>query len=255
MLAALAALACAYAPDFSRAYASHATALRAQLLDGYDLVVPPASSRTANYSAAGTDVELEVAFFKIESVSAAEGRMRLKIWLRLYWKDERLAWDPALHGNLTTISFRAEAEAGGTEAEIWVPDVQPYNAMEGVARTLDIATARVGSDGGVFWSRPGMLDVMCRFSGLVAFPFDRLACGIEFGGWSLSGGWQGLSPRGDGFSFNVQETTSGSSYNEFLLERVDVTADVYEYSCCPIHAPYGNSPPDTCPIWQVPVLP
>ena len=45
----------------------------------------------------------------------------------------------------------------------------------------------VSSSGEVFLSRPGTLEVMCKFSGLVAFPFDKLICNVEFGGWGWSG--------------------------------------------------------------------
>ena len=45
----------------------------------------------------------------------------------------------------------------------------------------------------------------CQFSGLVRFPYDNLVCGIEIGGWSWSGGYQGISLRGGtGYSFRSQ---------------------------------------------------
>ena len=72
-------------------FTSHATRLRASLLDGYDMAVPPTSVR-AGVSKAGTDVGLELNFFKVESVSAAHGHMRLKVWVRMTWSDLRLSW-------------------------------------------------------------------------------------------------------------------------------------------------------------------
>ena len=51
----------------------------------------------------------------------------------------------------------------------------------------------------------------CQFSGLVRFPYDNLVCGIEIGGWSWSGGYQGISLRGGtGYSFSTQELTQGT---------------------------------------------
>ena len=59
---------------------------------------------------------------------------------------------------------------------------------------------------------------MCKFSGLVRFPFDHLVCGIEIGGWSWSGGYQGIALRdGIGYSFSSQELTQGTSYQVTLL--------------------------------------
>ena len=36
----------------------------------------------------------QVAFTADEAVKAAEGSMRLKVWLRMTWSDLRLAWRP-----------------------------------------------------------------------------------------------------------------------------------------------------------------
>ena len=46
------------------------------------------------------------------------------------------------------------------DTEIWLPDLQPYNTDQGIISTLDPSTARGTSDGSIFWSRPGILDVM-----------------------------------------------------------------------------------------------
>ena len=103
--------------------------------------------------------------------------------------------------------------------------MQPYNSNDGIVHTLEPASARVDQHGEVFFSRPGMLDVMCKFSGLVAFPFDKLKCGIEFGGWSLSGGQMGLLPYGPGYTFSDQEATSGTSYQERAAPLLPLSSD------------------------------
>ena len=54
---------------------------------------------------------------------------------------------------------------------------------------------------------------MCKFTGLVAFPYDTLGCSIEFGGWAAGGGWQGITSFPKGFvDLTTAEATSGSSY-------------------------------------------
>ena len=77
------------------------------------------------------------------------------------------------------------------------------------------------SDGSVYYSRPGTYEVMCKFSGLVAFPFDTLSCALEFGGWALSGGHQGILLDGAGYQFSNQEATSGSSYQEYEISAFE----------------------------------
>ncbi len=221
------------APDFRKSYTKHGTALREHLLSGYDKVMPPTSTRTGaqNYSQAGTVVQVQTRFFKVREVSASSGHMKLKVWFRTKWVDERLSWDPAEFGNITTLPFLGEAVTDPETNEIWLPDLQPYNAIEGTVSTLEPAIASVSSDGSVFWSRPGMFDIMCKFSGLVAFPFDQLKCDIEIGGWTLSGAYQGVQLYGEtpGYELKAQETSSGSSYQEYTIRDVSCVLRLYSY--------------------------
>ena len=216
----------------------HAARLRADIMarSGYDRIVPPTSNREASgsdFSDSGTDVSLQVRFFKVQAVKAAEGSMQLKVWMRMSWVDTRLAWNESEYGGITKTFFQGNQFSGAEESELWVPDIQPYNSMNGLVHTLDPALARVSSDGTVFYSRPGSLNVMCKFSGLVAFPFDTLKCTIEFGGWIISGGNQGIKLMGLGYQFSSQEATSGSSYQEYQISHVNATIVNYEYDCCP----------------------
>jgi hypothetical protein len=162
-----------------------------------------------------------------------QGAMVLKVWFRLRWVDTRLSWDPAQYGNITKTYFQGMHYSGAEDSEIWTPDIQPYNAMHGLVFTLEPSQARVSSDGSVFYSRPGSLEIMCKFSGLVAFPFDTLKCSIEFGGWSLSGEKMGIQLYETGFQFDTQEATSGTSYQEYLIDDVKIERQNYEYDCCP----------------------
>jgi hypothetical protein len=68
---------------------------------------------------------------------------------------------------------------------------------------------------------------------LVAFPYDRLSCDLEFGGWILSGEQQGIQFDGTGYSFSSQESSSGSSYQESTIDTVNVRYAFYSYDCCP----------------------
>ena len=146
--------------------------LRSDILsaDNYDPLVAPRSYRGHDAgSRAGTDVELNVKFFKVKEVSMSQGRMQVKVWLRMTWRDLRLSWHPDHYGGISYTHFLAQTAVGVPvfEAEIWTPDLQPYNAMEPIVNTMDPAMAKVFADGTVFFSRPGTLDVMCMFSGLV----------------------------------------------------------------------------------------
>eukprot|EP00964_Phaeocystis_antarctica_P066196 scaffold39983_cov58-Phaeocystis_antarctica.AAC.1 len=57
--------------------------------------------------------------------------------------------------------------------EIWVPDITTYNTRGSLADQVGAAWIDVYSDGSTFYSRAGNLDILCKFQGLVKFPFDR----------------------------------------------------------------------------------
>ena len=92
--------------------------------------------------------------------------------------------------------------------------------------------------------RAGTLDVMCRFSGLIMFPYGEFSCPIEIGGWIHGGGIQGLSSadlsvtsRPGCADFDHTEETAMASYQEVNFNSVECEEHVYSYACCP-HDPY-----------------
>ena len=135
-------------------------------------------------SLAGTEVRTQIRIFKVEDIDMVRRLLLLKVWYRLEWIDERLIWDPAAYGGLSLAYFDA--------SEIWTPDVQPWNVYKERKESADQTLAKVAPSGWVYWSRRREFQVLCKFSGLVAFPKDRLACQLEVGGWTYSGIVQGL---------------------------------------------------------------
>ena len=253
-------------------YSSHASRLNWDLLlnGGYNKHIPPASNRSLAAvpvahdstdtqaarpttmrslgSMAGTDVKLQLRFYKIESVDTSTGHMHFKVWLRQKWRDDRLAWDPKAYGNVTHTYFLAVGHNKPEETEIWVPDLTIYNlGGAGLNDQLEGELAHVSYTGDVFWSRPGTIDVLCRFSGLVAFPFDELQCTFEIGGWSLDETHQGLSFFADevGGPFELSwhasaataltnksgvEVTIGTSYNEYDIKGISASLVRFQYA-------------------------
>jgi hypothetical protein len=145
------------APDFRPNATIEGARLRADLLESYDKWMPPTSDRSAygtEYSQAGTDVRMQIRFFKLNEVQAAAGSMSLKVWNRMYWQDTRLSWDPADYSGLESTYFFTDP-ADPDPSEVWVPDIQPYNARESIKASLDAGVMKVSYTGEVFWSRPG----------------------------------------------------------------------------------------------------
>lgn len=228
---------------------AHVTAIRGHVLnDDYDKFVYPSSPQRA----VGTDVSLQVRIVQVVNVDPASGLMAIKVWLRMMWIDDRLAWDPGAFGNVTEIITAAVSDDSEAESnEIWVPDITLYNAHGGTNGMFEPALPNVYSDGTVFLSRPGTLEVLCKYSGLVAFPFDTLKCQFDIGGWSLDARFQGIVPfvdsNGDGCgagfvelayetpircrpsrSGGVSETV-GDSYNEFRVIAVETLSQSLLY--------------------------
>ena len=127
--------------------------------------MPPISARLANYSEAGTDVMVNLRFLKVDSVDVAAGHLRVRVWWRSTWKDERLAWNPVEFGGIQRLPVRADADGSG---DVWLPDLTVYNTREAISTVMEPALAHVNHEGVVFWTRAGFFDVMCRFSGLVS---------------------------------------------------------------------------------------
>ena len=228
------AFATGFAPDRRANYSHYAALLTNDLLDDYVKSVPPTSNqRLTNLSDAGTDVSLQIRFFKIESIEAANGKLRIKSWLRTSWTDTRLSWDPADYGGITQIRLQASSFSDPETSDIWLPDITPLNALTGLMHTFDPALALVTHDGVVYWSRPGILEILCRFTGLGKFPFGALTCPFEVGGWMTSGVHQGLVPAADGCAkIDFTEESSLASYTAYNLTGVTCEPVTYFYPCC-----------------------
>ena len=65
-------------------------------------------------------------------------------------------------GNITEVHFLAGDATDREQSEIWVPDIQLFNSNVGTQASLDRAKPVAYSDGSVFWSRPGLLDALCK---------------------------------------------------------------------------------------------
>mmetsp|Transcript_17534 Transcript_17534/g.44969 ORF Transcript_17534/g.44969 Transcript_17534/m.44969 type:complete len:711 (-) Transcript_17534:131-2263(-) len=216
-----------------------ATALREHILDGYDTNVPPPGNSirtivlpdgTSVETATGCDVELQIRVLKFQKVDIADGHMSLKVWLRMQWTDSRLTWDPAEYGGLTYTHVN-----GGMpeDWEVWLPDIQPYNAISGTVNTLEPSMLKVSSVGVVYYTRPGTLEIQCKFTGLVAFPFDKPKCSFDMGGFMYSGFHQGISfsgiGQGTGYELEGKERVQGTSYQEYEIISMSSSLQVYMY--------------------------
>ena len=112
--------------------------------------------------------------------------------------------------------FWAHHPTGNSDgSQIWVPDITTYNTRAPMADQVEAAWVEVYSDGSTFFSRPGHLDILCKFQGLVKFPFDKdVKCDLDMGGWMTGGSVQVacrprgvIQPTGRGVLFSMYRQT------------------------------------------------
>jgi len=232
--------------------------LRSYLLNNYDRGSYPfeyvwntTASTTSNTSSSssssftkqeGLSVELDISFHKVFDIDVTRSVVDLVVWVRQEWHDPRLAWNPDDYGGLQRAWFWVGQGSGpgGETSEIWTPDLELWNMEESLSTSLTDAHAIVDPDGTVFWSRPGHIKPVCKFSGLDDFPFDSLQCTMEIGSWSYSG--QYVRPvRANGVGYSLADSeTAGEAFAEYTL--VDLSTEDHVYP------PFPGSPDDDWPV-------
>ena len=80
------------------------------------------------YTADGEPVNVAVGlhFYSLTEVDEMSGTLVISLWIRLSWKDPKLAWDPKDFGKLDKTSIGMDS--------IWTPDVTLYNSVGAVVQ-------------------------------------------------------------------------------------------------------------------------
>jgi hypothetical protein len=183
------------------------------LLKDYDIAIAPIiSTRTPLV------VVVYLIFQGITDLDPQKGTAEIFVWLQLEWNDPRLAW--TIGPGTCTAMLPMRASWNAETSEIWTPDFDLYNVVNGLQQFPDVM-AEVWNDGTVGWTRQGSLKAVCQFTGLAQIPFDTLGCQFLFGPSTRQGfGEVGIAhiqyelPDGPGFyvgDFNP-------AFNEFKLK-------------------------------------
>jgi hypothetical protein len=181
--------------------------IRASLLDGYDTATPPIiSTRTPLV------VNVDLTFMTVTDLDPQKGTAEIFVWLQLEWNDPRLAWTIGPETCADVLSVRASWNA--ETSEIWSPDFDLYNVVNGVQQFPD-AMADLFSNGTVLWRRGGSLKAICQFTGLAKIPFDTLGCQFLLGPWTRRGFGHIQYELSDGVGFHFGDFSP--TYNEFKL--------------------------------------
>ncbi|CAB9509675.1 receptor subunit alpha-type acr-16 [Seminavis robusta] len=149
--------------------------IRQKILQNYDPAVPPIVSPESPL-----DVTVTLEPHAVEKIDVQAGTAKILCSLHLVWKDERLKWDLEEDTCAGYVSLWSGSDREKTE--IWVPDIDLYNQVQGV-QTFPDTSALVYNDGSVIWNRLGGITAFCQFSGLSQIPFDVLGCQFIVGPW------------------------------------------------------------------------
>ena len=122
--------------------------------------------------------------------------LSMVFWLTMDWKDERLAWNPADYNGINETQVRPN--------NVWVPDLQLYNAADDNFRFGDLTEqvmAVLSYDGTVSWFPMVPYTFSCRMN-LHYFPFDYQTCYIKLGTWIYGADTMNLKLKSDKVNLN-----------------------------------------------------
>jgi len=168
------------------------------------------------------NLSMGLALRSLNKVDQLQGIITSNVWLRYYWNDKNLKWNPEDYNNISFLSLKTDHEY---DMSIWVPDIYLYNTAENPLENLASSNALVHSNGDILWSRPGMITSTCSFQ-LRDFPYDQQNCTLKFGSWSYSGIFLNLLK--DSLDISNYQTNE-----EWDLIETTITKNTEYYSCCP----------------------
>ncbi|XP_062577049.1 neuronal acetylcholine receptor subunit alpha-6-like [Saccostrea cucullata] len=171
-------------------------------------------------------ITIEMALRDIVEIDEKQQLIRLKIWIRLEWKDCMLQWDPSSYQNRTELVV--------PYSSIWIPDITLYEGVsdEGNMPHMDVYRASIKHTGNVMYMFPSIVTIACQFN-VAYFPFDHQICSMKIGSWIYSAkNIEMKSIRND------VDISSFRTHNEWdIVGSAAVAHNVY-YGCCP--EPYSD---------------
>ncbi|XP_067951352.1 neuronal acetylcholine receptor subunit alpha-10-like [Watersipora subatra] len=190
--------------------------LKADLLKYYDPSVRPAFA----FSNA-TRVAVDIALQQIIDVDEKQQLVQAAVWMRLYWKDEYMTWNPADYGNVASVKFLPE--------KLWLPDICIYDALEPAVHANEMQDFYVSIDhkGNVLWLSPLVIQSVCHLN-VRYFPYDTQFCNITIGSWIYHGNDVDLWNKNE-----EGDITAFKSNVEWEVTSFGVIRTIHYYGCCP----------------------
>lgn len=192
--------------------------LENNLLENYSTTNIPSKNGETVY------IQLGIAIRAINNINHIEGTITSNVWLRYYWHDDFLSWNPESNSNISQLILNTDPSNDG---HIWTPDIYLYNTAEKPLDNLGYTHAVVQHTGNVFWSRPGLITSTCVFN-LDMFPFDTQNCYLKFGSWVYNKQTLNITQFNVSIDFDNYQEHDGW---QILSNRTEYTEQ--KYACCP----------------------
>ncbi|XP_009666655.2 gamma-aminobutyric acid receptor subunit rho-2 isoform X2 [Struthio camelus] len=183
-------------------------------VDDHDFTMRPAFGGPA--IPVGVDVQVE----SLDSISEVDMDFTMTLYLRHYWKDERLSF-PSITNKSMTFD-------GRLVKKIWVPDVFFVHSKRSFIHdtTTDNIMLRVFPDGHVLYSMRITVTAMCNMD-FSRFPLDSQTCSLELESYAYTDEDLMLYWKNGNESLKTDEKISLS---QFLIQKFHTTSRLAFYS-------------------------
>ncbi|XP_042302427.1 gamma-aminobutyric acid receptor subunit rho-2 isoform X2 [Sceloporus undulatus] len=183
-------------------------------VDDHDFTMRPAFGGPA--IPVGVDVQVE----SLDSISEVDMDFTMTLYLRHYWKDERLAFPSHTNKSMTF--------DGRLVKKIWVPDVFFVHSKRSFIHdtTTENIMLRVFPDGHVLYSMRITVTAMCNMD-FSRFPLDSQTCTLELESYAYTDEDLMLYWKNGNESLKTDEKISLS---QFLIQKFHTTSRLAFYS-------------------------
>ncbi|XP_048841767.1 gamma-aminobutyric acid receptor subunit rho-1-like [Brienomyrus brachyistius] len=164
----------------------------------------------------GVDVQVE----SLDTISEVDMDFTMTLYLRHYWKDERLTFPSTNNQSLTFDSRLLK--------KIWVPDIFFVHSKRSFihATTTDNVMLRVCPDGSVLYSLRVTVTAMCNMD-LSHFPLDTQTCSLEIESYAYTDEDLMLYWKKGNDSLRIDDKISLS---QFLIQKFHTSTKLAFYS-------------------------
>uniref|UniRef100_A0A6I8NSD6 GABA(C) receptor n=1 Tax=Ornithorhynchus anatinus TaxID=9258 RepID=A0A6I8NSD6_ORNAN len=183
-------------------------------VDDHDFTMRPAFGGPA--IPVGVDVQVE----SLDSISEVDMDFTMTLYLRHYWKDERLSFPSTTNKSMTF--------DGRLVKKIWVPDVFFVHSKRSFIHdtTTENIMLRVFPDGHVLYSMRITVTAMCNMD-FSHFPLDTQTCSLELESYAYTDEDLMLYWKNGDESLKTDEKISLS---QFLIQKFHTTSRLAFYS-------------------------